>query len=226
MARRNSRLPPGSMACFSLVAEIGWLASTSPSTIAATPGCFSLVAEIGWLARPNGGRLRSTSPRFQSRCRDWVVGEGDPTPVKVGDKLVSVSLPRLGGWRGYLRPMRHRPQGQSFSLVAEIGWLASSRSLDVAKQPGAFQSRCRDWVVGEGPAAGPAAGHRTFQSRCRDWVVGELGKVHLRALNAVVVSVSLPRLGGWRALSTLGLGALKPGFSLVAEIGWLARIAH
>ncbi len=37
--------------------------------------CFSLVAEIGWLASPAGDIVYWDSPMFQSRCRDWVVGE-------------------------------------------------------------------------------------------------------------------------------------------------------
>ncbi len=60
---------------------------------------FSLVAEIGWLASEWViGRL-PTCDMFQSRCRDWVVGESS----------------RAGG--GFAMPAR-------FSLVAEIGWLA------------------------------------------------------------------------------------------------------
>ncbi len=61
-----------------------------------------------------------------------------------------------------------------------------------------FQSRCRDWVVGEPfEASSPPVGAR-FQSRCRDWVVGE------------------------RILSLIQFWLLHR-FSLVAEIGWLAR---
>ncbi len=39
-----------------------------------------------------------------------------------------------------------------------------------------FQSRCRDWVVGEiKPGTSIALHLFVFQSRCRDWVVGEEG---------------------------------------------------
>ncbi len=87
--------------------------------------CFSLVAEIGWLASYAYDRWTLTDLKsFQSRCRDWVVGEtGEPT-VPDPDLPVSVSLPRLGGWRAFttLKVARGNPR---FSLVAEIGWLAS-----------------------------------------------------------------------------------------------------
>ena len=61
---------------------------------------FSLVAEIGWLARFAATVGGLSFAAFQSRCRDWVVGEAE-----------SSNLAGIGGWR--------------FSLVAEIGWLAS-----------------------------------------------------------------------------------------------------
>ncbi len=87
--------------------------------------------------------------KFQSRCRDWVVGEcpfrGHSLPVFVVSvslprlggwrvktmvfhkmlQNVSVSLPRLGGWREVIAD-RFKVDAASFSLVAEIGWLASS----------------------------------------------------------------------------------------------------
>ncbi len=136
---------------FSLVAEIGWLARSSEVFMSHSASCFSLVAEIGWLAslsrcnynsllsivsvslpRLGGWRANVTwnDPedfyRFQSRCRDWVVGKipdlnKDPDLVLfqsrcrdwvVGEVIpglppvrgfhVSVSLPRLGGWRDVL----------------------------------------------------------------------------------------------------------------------------
>ncbi len=61
---------------------------------------FSLVAEIGWLASSMSPNLKNSILKFQSRCRDWVVGEFWPPPAAT-----------WGFWR--------------FSLVAEIGWLAS-----------------------------------------------------------------------------------------------------
>ncbi len=68
--------------------------------------------------------LRGARGTFQSRCRDWVVGEQWPDPPQTENR-------------------------SGFSLVAEIGWLASL--TDDASNPSAtvFQSRCRDWVVGE-----------------------------------------------------------------------------
>ncbi len=62
--------------------------------------CFSLVAEIGWLARASATAVAGQVGRFQSRCRDWVVGEL---------LILRTKPPLLLG----------------FSLVAEIGWLAS-----------------------------------------------------------------------------------------------------
>ncbi len=62
--------------------------------------------------------------RFQSRCRDWVVGEKKLTFVMAAVIVVSVSLPRLGGWRGG-KLILFAGEISRFSLVAEIGWLAS-----------------------------------------------------------------------------------------------------
>ncbi len=59
-----------------------------------------------------------------------------------------------------------------FSLVAEIGWLASTVQNQGQSVFSPFQSRCRDWVVGE-QACDQAVDRFMFQSRCRDWVVGE-----------------------------------------------------
>ncbi len=67
--------------------------------IVPTPPRFSLVAEIGWLARRSTVSPSAMASLFQSRCRDWVVGEP--------------SRERGASWHG------------CFSLVAEIGWLAS-----------------------------------------------------------------------------------------------------
>ncbi len=43
-----------------------------------------------------------------------------------------------------------------------------------------FQSRCRDWVVGEHGFNPNSAQLFKFQSRCRDWVVGESVEVLCR----------------------------------------------
>ncbi len=61
---------------------------------------FSLVAEIGWLASVGTKAQTGIYGLFQSRCRDWVVGEDPSLLLNVGIVV-------------------------SFSLVAEIGWLAS-----------------------------------------------------------------------------------------------------
>ena len=84
---------------FSLVAEIGWLASSSMGRPSEIVSGFSLVAEIGWLASKIFSGTFETKEEFQSRCRDWVVGEGHLRQSTNGGQLVSVSLPRLGGWR-------------------------------------------------------------------------------------------------------------------------------
>ncbi len=98
----------------------------------------------------------------------WLMG--------TGNLYVSVSLPRLGGWRdSTLAVTGLCNQTSCFSLVAEIGWLASRHSLAAACLHKEFQSRCRDWVVGE-----PASSNH-LPSCC-------------------LVSVSLPRLGGWRVI--------------------------
>ncbi len=60
---------------FSLVAEIGWLARIEPTGGTTVSPRFSLVAEIGWLASHELGSVDPSSVLFQSRCRDWVVGE-------------------------------------------------------------------------------------------------------------------------------------------------------
>ncbi len=60
---------------FSLVAEIGWLASSRLDDSTIQFKRFSLVAEIGWLASQYFGRGKYVDKSFQSRCRDWVVGE-------------------------------------------------------------------------------------------------------------------------------------------------------
>ncbi len=157
---------------------------------------------------------------FQSRCRDWVVGEFFCEFLLYLISCVSVSLPRLGGWRA-ATPTATAPPTPRFSLVAEIGWLASGRCLGIAPCPSGFslvaeigwlascsarttfsaspcfslvaeigwlasisasnrtiswhlfQSRCRDWVVGESNNGCPNIWPCSFQSRCRDWVVGE-----------------------------------------------------
>ncbi len=78
-----------------------------------------------------------------------MVGEGNIFYASGTRYSVSVSLPRLGGWR-------------------------DPNTLPVGVELDRFQSRCRDWVVGE------------METR------------------------NLPRVR-------------QVGFSLVAEIGWLAR---
>ncbi len=61
---------------FSLVAEIGWLARGGQvSHKQPLLASFSLVAEIGWLASPFTESWLDAPKGFQSRCRDWVVGE-------------------------------------------------------------------------------------------------------------------------------------------------------
>ncbi len=135
---------------------------------------------------------------FQSRCRDWVVGENCNFSYSSFDML-------------------------SFSLVAEIGWLASHHNIAINLRCCMFQSRCRDWVVGECfDLFGSLFSVHKFQSRCRDWVVGELNPPITPSPLAGCVSVSLPRLGGWRELLKHWMLKLNNSFSLVAEIGWLA----
>ncbi len=53
-----------------------------------------------------------------------------------------------------------------------VGESGNAYGFDVVFE---FQSRCRDWVVGEKATFVPVTIRRLFQSRCRDWVVGELG---------------------------------------------------
>ncbi len=185
-------------------------------------GSFSLVAEIGWLARKtlwnNDESIWNVSvslPRlggwregmyteyfnfwkFQSRCRDWVVGENLSPNRYRSPYPVSVSLPRLGGWRG--------------SGVVP--------SLSLSSK---FQSRCRDWVVGEFQPPWRLLPSFTFQSRCRDWVVGESNRLiaHTRPSS----SFSLVAEIGWLAsLAIFPAKVFTACFSLVAEIGWLARL--
>ncbi len=110
-------------ASFSLVAEIGWLASNLIPVASRISLCFSLVAEIGWLASQYFGRGKRADKPFQSRCRDWVVGENSRD--------------------------KRSPPSSRFSLVAEIGWLARGDPGRRETPTARFQSRCRDWVVGE-----------------------------------------------------------------------------
>ncbi len=162
--------------CFSLVAEIGWLASLD---LEVQHGIENLVSVS--LPRLGGWRVRRISmsaikpevsvslPRlggwradyrgrlpclreFQSRCRDWVVGEFLMIEIFDGVIFVSVSLPRLGGWRaGLLLPSEHYFV-VSVSLPRLGGWRAAHQDRREAQQK---------------------------------------------------VSVSLPRLGGWRGLPQL-----------------------
>ncbi len=213
--------------CFSLVAEIGWLASQGRegnsdvrkvsvslprlggwrAALGLWPlspvESFSLVAEIGWLASllcPCGA---PAGPRFQSRCRDWVVGEWISISAGSCLGIVSVSLPRLGGWRvgevGIIAVIN-----PGFSLVAEIGWLASgSKSTPQCFANAPFQSRCRDWVVGENiDGLHPFAALLVSVSlpRLGGWRGAFFCFVPLHCL----VSVSLPRLGGWRDRALTG----------------------
>ncbi len=134
---------------FSLVAEIWGLASNAAAILRLLSlKRFSLVAEIWGLARNKAGTEPERVWKFQSRCRDLGVGECSraisPPPLRV----VSVSLPRFGGWRvpdhhfllsvapvsvslprfGGWRALSSLGQGRThrrFSLVAEIWGLAS-----------------------------------------------------------------------------------------------------
>ncbi len=176
----------------------------------------------GWRVGPTDGAFcRGSVSVSLPRLGGWRVLGLDPLGILTN---VSVSLPRLGGWRGGMgRPLPLRrfcfslvaeigwlarsPWSRSaaapptrFSLVAEIGWLASRAWVETSRRYSPFQSRCRDWVVGETPTNTPNRGRMFwFQSRCRDWVVGEEIRARL-ARDKRIVSVSLPRLGGWRAL--------------------------
>ncbi len=125
MARDGLNYRRRTDARFSLVAEIGWLARFNPPQIGALKISFSLVAEIGWLASDDEKEPAYILYKFQSRCRDWVVGEMAPRFSERPPLRVSVSLPRLGGWREDIGGF-NASHGWSFSLVAEIGWLASS----------------------------------------------------------------------------------------------------
>ncbi len=138
---------------------------------------------------------------FQSRCRDWVVGE-----LAFGSSASAQTV--------------------SFSLVAEIGWLARVAWVHQLSRSTVFQSRCRDWVVGEDASPRLRNSIFKFQSRCRDWVVGErqwkralIGRQH--------VSVSLPRLGGWRGYGGIH-GPLwqKVSVSLPRLGGWRGLADH
>ncbi len=134
---------------FSLVAEIGWLARRTLifSQLLKRVVSVSLPRLGGW--RVGFASAMNRDVAFQSRCRDWVVGE-----QRMPESRHNVYL--------------------CFSLVAEIGWLASSQEFNFNIDGFEFQSRCRDWVVGEvSPAMLPSSRGR-FQSRCRDWVVGEI----------------------------------------------------
>ncbi len=77
-----------------------------------------------------------------------MVGELTGSDESDEDESVSVSLPRLGGWRVVASALTPRPM-VGFSLVAEIGWLARFPGPSGIEGAGLFQSRCRDWVVGE-----------------------------------------------------------------------------
>ncbi len=160
---------------------------------------------------------------------------------------VSVSLPRLGGWRVHCTTVAEVKARVSVSLPRLGGWRVwPTCSTSVISRT--FQSRCRDWVVGEqrslalprmpchrfslvaeiGWLARCSRGwgesrHRQFQSRCRDWVVGE--STNGRQLDSVHFKFQ-SRCRDWVVGETKGSSTLSPskqGFSLVAEIGWLAR---
>ncbi len=69
-----------------------------------SPG-FSLVAEIWGLARKMTTRNAFIYGAFQSRCRDLGVGERQLPQCLHRTRLVSVSLPRFGGWRAMEDPI-------------------------------------------------------------------------------------------------------------------------
>ncbi len=101
----------------------------------------------GWRA-VEADKKDSNGP-FQSRCRDWVVGEAERLKSAFRNYWVSVSLPRLGGWRGL---WVSAPAGQrrvSVSLPRLGGWRAINFDRARKSDDRQFQSRCRDWVVGE-----------------------------------------------------------------------------
>ncbi len=133
--------------CFSLVAEIGWLARLTRQLCNGRTTSFSLVAEIGWLARLG-----------------WVA---------LHMPVASFSLVAEIGWLASLTWRMLSCALARFSLVAEIGWLAREGIFSGALPFHEFQSRCRDWVVGEATLPNAQTGPLRFQSRCRDWVVGE-----------------------------------------------------
>ncbi len=111
------------------------------------PHGFSLVAEIGWLARSRACPMSSKSRLFQSRCRDWVVGENIgkvPSTFWSGFSLVAEI-----GWLARTSDLGQAKAASCFSLVAEIGWLARISNCRMDGTRSMFQSRCRDWVVGE-----------------------------------------------------------------------------
>ncbi len=268
--RDQSQTSPGlEGVCFSLVAEIGWLASRRRTSGEPLDGnvSVSLPRLGGWRVRIFPGCPPSSTVSVSlPRLGGWraIIPSRSNTFMRVSVSLprlggwrvlfmlmfmlmftVSVSLPRLGGWRvsrrtrlskgGWFQSRcRDWVVGEiawawaweilgCFSLVAEIGWLASlggirdglvsgivSVSLPrlggwrggggaVASGVRLFQSRCRDWVVGESRDVGETFFQLMFQSRCRDWVVGEHRADGAQSHQRKGVSVSLPRLGGWRA---------------------------
>ncbi len=128
----------------------------------------------------------------------WGLASKLPILILASVLRVSVSLPRFGGWRGL---GGDPPPGAflRFSLVAEIWGLASDFRLLREGTEWMFQSRCRDLGVGEKQEE--ATNHPMS-----------------------IVSVSLPRFGGWRDPSTPSVLFASHGFSLVAEIWGLARV--
>ncbi len=139
------------------------------------------------------------------------------------DFRVSVSLPRFGGWRVEIWA-RGGGKSEFQSRCRDLGvgeFLGAVLPLMVAE----FQSRCRDLGVGEIRAFLDATkSDPWFQSRCRDLGVGEFhngGKlVHL-----TLVSVSLPRFGGWRVTAMGSASAMVlVSVSLPRFGGWRAPL--
>ncbi len=147
--------------CFSLVAEIGWLASLlervrrgpQKSVSVSLPRLggwrASQLCELERQQYPFQSRCRDwvvgessswsktgrSSGLFQSRCRDWVVGEARIPSAKTEGRYVSVSLPRLGGWRVALHSLRNVVLVVSVSLPRLGGWRACVQNLTSTDNP-------------------------------------------------------------------------------------------
>ncbi len=74
--------------------------------------------------------MTTSANPFQSRCRDWVVGESGPKRRRLSQPNCFSLVAEIGWLASWAATSAATPTPiESFSLVAEIGWLASGHHI-------------------------------------------------------------------------------------------------